>query len=1551
MPRTLCVFVLLSFCLYNGIASRPAPDGVIRRLTSTAETALNLNPALSGDGRTVVFESSADLANAGGPPSFRVIRARSDGSFAQLSATRSAHLSVSQDGTRIVFAVADDPVGRNRDRNSEVFLFDGARLEQITHTLASDISRRTQDGCFAPSISDDGRFIVFAANRDLVGRNPDENFEIFLYDAATRALSQLTETSGILGAVEPHLSGDGTRVVYVREADGRDLMLRDLASGEEQVIAQRVEGLALARGRIVSDDGQRVVYETTAVSNRQLLLFDGRNGLVRQITPRGTRSADVPFNATISGDGSRIAFASRSDLVGSNPDGSVELYVHDIPTRRTLQITDAPAEAMAEVLSSLNDDGTLVAFNFARLLSGPVSDAALANNSEIYTATLPARPPFSTDATITSAPLLGSGPVNLLAPDSIAIATGNNFAFDALQAQRQPDGSFPLNLGGVTVTVNGRPAQLFYVSPTQVNFHVPAETEIGPAEIVVTNPDGFQTRVMANIIRTLPALFTDRSGEAIALDADTFLRSPFGPMTRRLAIFATGVRRAGSFAVLLNGRPAPIETLVPVPSLPGLDQINVALDARPAGPASVQITAEDQMSNRATLVFAGAKPGAIVINEVLFDPPDGALGDANRDGVRSGSDDEFIELVNASGDALDLSNWTIEVRAAGDARASVRHVFAAGTQIAAGDAIVVFGGGNFDARNPAFGGAQVFKASTGNLALSNNGATITVRDATGAAIDEFAYGTPQDDFAGSGINQSVTRSPDIAGAFVRHLSAQGAAGRRFSPGTRTDGSFFVARAANLASVSLEPPALALVEGQTAVLTARALDQYGRPFERASFAFASSDDAIATVTAVNVIGAEATATVRALRAGTAQLALTASDGATTITRAATVSVAPAPPRVTRLEIEPKQASVNRGNVRQFAARAFNERGEEITGVRFDWSTTDAEIATVNTQGEARGVGVGRVKVRVSAPDGMGGTISDEATLEVRLPLVINEILADVPPDDPATRNIEGDANRDGTRNSADDEFIELVNASSEPVDISNVTISDATATRFTFPANTRLDAGRAAVIFGGGAAPTNDPAFGGALIFTANSLGLNDGGDAVHVRLRVGGADVTVASQSYGSSGGPAAPSDQSLTRSPDASIDSAGGELTAHANAVNAQGRLFSPGTRADGTPFGSPPIARIEIIPASASARTGQSATFIARAFTVANGAERELANVSFIWSASDANRADLAPIAGPSTTATALAAGTVTIRARAGGQEAVATLMITPVVASVDLKPDAATVGIGNSVTFTATARDAQGREIPGIAFDFSLRDAQPAGVATVIAQTADTITVRADRAGSVNVVARYTRPDDGAVLEDSSALTVRAAGPAVPAPGQIVINEALVAFSSSTAETRNDFIELLNKTDQPLDISGLTITFRSSGAGNAPATVQLPGSVGSGTVIIGPRSYFLVVNGAETFGVVADYNAGAGNLDLNGTTGAIKIEIGGTKLDGFAYQGGSSPPAAPFNSYGEGAIFTFTSGATNDLIRSPDGTDTSDNARDFRRNGSTSNVSPKRANPTIP
>jgi hypothetical protein len=175
--------------------------------------------------------------------------------------------------------------------------------------------------------------------------------------------------------------------------------------------------------------------------------------------------------------------------------------------------------------------------------------------------------------------------------------------------------------------------------------------------------------------------------------------------------------------------------------------------------------------------------------------------------------------------------------------------------------------------------------------------------------------------------------------------------------------------------------------------------------------------------------------------------------------------------------------------------------------------------------------------------------------------------------------------------------------------------------------------------------------------------------------------------------------------------------------------------------------------------------------------------------------------------------------------------------------------------------------------------------------------------------------------------------------------------VAFASSSTQERRDFVELFNTTEQSLDISGLRITFRPTGAGNVPSSVTLPGAVGSATTLIQGRGYFLVVNGANTFGVPADFDAASPGLDLNNTTGGIKIEIGGTKLDGLTYQGASAPPASPFSDFGEGSVFKFTGGTTNDLVRAPDATDTNDNASDFRRNGSSNSVTPKAANPLPP
>ena len=171
------------------------------------------------------------------------------------------------------------------------------------------------------------------------------------------------------------------------------------------------------------------------------------------------------------------------------------------------------------------------------------------------------------------------------------------------------------------------------------------------------------------------------------------------------------------------------------------------------------------------------------------------------------------------------------------------------------------------------------------------------------------------------------------------------------------------------------------------------------------------------------------------------------------------------------------------------------------------------------------------------------------------IVINEIHAD-----PAS-GAPGDANGDGTRDFAQDEFVEIVNNSGFDVDISGWTLADDdTSTVFTFPANTILPDQCAAVLFGGGV-PAGT--FGGALVFTDDGTigtGLSNSSDAI---VLTDGTS-TVATYTYGSEAG----NNQSITLDPDVT----GATYVQHSGATGANGALYSPGTMIDGTPFAGCP-------------------------------------------------------------------------------------------------------------------------------------------------------------------------------------------------------------------------------------------------------------------------------------------------------------------------------------------------------------------------------------------
>lgn len=54
-------------------------------------------------------------------------------------------------------------------------------------------------------------------------------------------------------------------------------------------------------------------------------------------------------------------------------------------------------------------------------------------------------------------------------------------------------GNFPTNLGGVTVTINGKNGYLSLVSPTQINLQAPDDTTTGVVAVTVTNMNGSWT--------------------------------------------------------------------------------------------------------------------------------------------------------------------------------------------------------------------------------------------------------------------------------------------------------------------------------------------------------------------------------------------------------------------------------------------------------------------------------------------------------------------------------------------------------------------------------------------------------------------------------------------------------------------------------------------------------------------------------------------------------------------------------------------------------------------------------------------------------------------------------------------------------------------------------------------------------------------------------------------------------------------------------------------------------------------------------------------------
>jgi uncharacterized protein (TIGR03437 family) len=74
----------------------------------------------------------------------------------------------------------------------------------------------------------------------------------------------------------------------------------------------------------------------------------------------------------------------------------------------------------------------------------------------------------------------------------------------------------PTALTGVSVTVNGKPAYVYYISPKQIDILTPADTATGPVNVIVTSNGLTSATISATMAAYSPGLFLLKDNKSVA---------------------------------------------------------------------------------------------------------------------------------------------------------------------------------------------------------------------------------------------------------------------------------------------------------------------------------------------------------------------------------------------------------------------------------------------------------------------------------------------------------------------------------------------------------------------------------------------------------------------------------------------------------------------------------------------------------------------------------------------------------------------------------------------------------------------------------------------------------------------------------------------------------------------------------------------------------------------------------------------------------------------------------------------------------------------------
>jgi tricorn protease-like protein len=292
----------------------------------------------------------------------------------------SANRAVSGDGRYVVFSSsATNLVGGDTNAVGDVFIRD--RVSGKTRRVSvSSSGAEANASSFNASVSADGRFVAFASSAsNLIASDSNGVNDVFVRDRSTGKTKRVSVSSGgaqgdASSGASVSISANGRFVVFTSDATNlvpgdtnatSDIFIRDLAAGKTRRVSISSSG-AQADGSSdrtsVSGDGNVVAFDSIATNlvagdtngTRDVFVRIRSTGKTRRVSVSsgGAEANNSSDFSAISANGKVVTYTSvATNLIATDSNGVRDIFVRVLSKNKTGRVSVSSAEAQADASS------------------------------------------------------------------------------------------------------------------------------------------------------------------------------------------------------------------------------------------------------------------------------------------------------------------------------------------------------------------------------------------------------------------------------------------------------------------------------------------------------------------------------------------------------------------------------------------------------------------------------------------------------------------------------------------------------------------------------------------------------------------------------------------------------------------------------------------------------------------------------------------------------------------------------------------------------------------------------------------------------------------------------------------------------------------------------------------------------------------------------------------------------------------------------------------------------------------------------------------------